>query len=553
MDDPTPFNIRVMDVDQFIQDRNLRPVTTAMIKEPSSTEFHPDGLFSEVIFGRVGTVDRLTTLGYIELNTTIIAPVVYQAIVKLGSLYGDIMAGRVYAIFNSTKQDFERVYGDPEDTDGADTGYNFFLSHFLDLRFKANQSSARSTRIQLVDTYRNICLYKRFLVQPAGLRDISNDATGKLIQDDVNKLYSTLIAYSFSIPPGNISPIYDTIRYNIQAKAVEIHEYLLNIMTGKHGFLQGSYAARRVALGTRNVLSAASYAAARPDDPQFLQPDETLVGLFQIMKAVQPLVYYGFKSLLINPIFGDAGTSYTIPLINPKTYQLEYHDIDEMERQKFTSSDGINGCINRFKNLDVRSKPITVRSTDKKFYYLMLVYDDQDKIMLFRSLDDLQKIIGKVDRRKVRPLTWIEAFYLITENAVVGKHGFLTRYPVLGDGSCYPSRIHLASTAPARIVALVDLLYPDMPVKVYPEYPILGKAYHDTLVPHSTKLAGLGADFDGDTSSYNVVLTDDSNEECADYLKSTKSLIDTQKRFVSGGMTDLCKLTLHNMSLMDAV
>lgn len=546
LDPADPFNIRIMDVDKFITDNQVQQVTTSLIKEPSSQMFNADGLFSEEIFGRIGTVDRLLTLGYIELNTTIIAPAMFKAMEKLGGIYIDIMAGRLYARWNDDLKDFERIYGDPEDDESADTGFNFFLTHYPKIKFKLTNSLSRESKVSLLDKYRDISLYKRVLVMPAGLRDISNDDSGKLIQDDINKLYAGLLSYTDSIPAGVTSATYDGIRYNIQAKVVEIYEYIYNMMTGKRGFLQGSYAARKIAMGTRNVISSAPMISRSPNDPQALKPDETMVGIFQTMKACQPLVFYGIKNLLINSVFGEVGSSYTITAINTKTFKLEYIEITDDERQRWTSADGINGMINRFQNLDVRDKPLTVYDKNKKPYYLMLVYDDDTEISLFRTVDDLKALGFPVDKSKIRPMTWVEFFYIATNIAVEGKHAFITRYPVLGDGGCYPSKIHLMSTSPGRIVNLVDLNSPGETVRMFAEYPILGNSYLDTMVINPNRLTGLGGDYDGDTCSFNMVLTDDANRECAAYLASTKSLINVDKYLLTANTTDLINLSLHN-------
>lgn len=546
---PAPFNIRIMDIDAFIKGHGAQRVTSTMIKEPSSLTFHPEGMYSELIFGKVGSPDRFIRYGYIELNTEILAPAIWAALRKLGGLYIEIAAGKAFAVWNDETKDFERVYSDPEEVEGASTGYNFFLSHFREIEFKLTDSLTREARVALLNKYRDRAIYKRYLVEPAGVRDITSDLTGKLVQDDVNQLYTRLLSYTMALPPGTSSPEYDAIRFNIQSVAVEIYDYIDGVMSGKNGFLQGVYTHRNIAGSTRNVISASSYLAPRPDDPRFLKPDETMVGLFQCMKAAQALVYHEFKRVFISPIFGDIGATYTVPLINPKTMRLEYKDITDDERQRFTSSDGISGIINRFGNTDYRAKPITIQTEDLKKFWLVMVYDDQDTIVLFRNIDDLEGIMGKVDRTKIRPLTWVEALYLVTASVVKGKHAFVTRYPVLGDGSCYPSKIHLTSTSPTRTVKLIDVLDPDRGAMSYPEYPILGCPYQDTVVPHSSKLAGLGGDFDGDTVSFTIVMDEGSNAECKEYLESTKSVIDVQRRFVSAA-SDLVNLTMHNMTVM---
>jgi hypothetical protein len=300
-------------------------------------------------------------------------------------------------------------------------------------------------------------------------------------------------------------------------------------------------------MGTRNVISVASYITQRPDDPQALNPNATKVGVFQTMKALQPLIVHGFRTIFINPVFGES-SSQNVPLIHPKTYLLSYQTITEEERLKFTSAEQIDNWISRFRNIDMRDHPIIVRDVDNKPFYLCLVYDEGDKITLFRSITDLKSMLGetKIDMLRVHPITWIETFYLITANAAKGRHGFVTRYPVLHDTSCYPTTIHVASTTPARVVTLVNLLDPEAEPIVYPEYPILGSPYLDTVVPHSARLSGLGGDFDGDTVSCNAVLSEEANKEIADYLASPRAVLDINRRLISGESTDLIALVLHN-------
>lgn len=490
-----PFNIRVMDVDAFVRDHHALPVTTGMIQEPSSNRFHPDGLYSEEIFGPLGSEERMTQFGYINLHTEIITPPVYVNLIKLGSHFEDIMAGRAYGVWDPVAKTITRVIGDPESVPGADTGFTFFLSHFPEMEFERTKSLVRDTKVDLLDKYRTISLITKCLVEPAGMRDISQDANGRMIQDDQNKLYATLIAYAQGIPPGAKSSLYDPLRYQIQCKVVEIYNYFNNFLSGKRGFIQGSYASRRIACGTRNVIAAATLTASTPDDPQMLKVDETRVGLFQTLKAFQPLMSYGFRTLFTSHIFGEDGTALNVPLTNPKTLALEYVAISDEERKKFTTSDGVGAWINRFRNTDVRFKPITVKGEDGKYYYLCMVYDTGDSICFFRTLTDLKEFLpGPVDKTKIRPLTWAEAFYTAAYIETKPCHVFVTRYPVIEDTSCYPSKIHVSSTSTARIVSVRDLINGSDDVVVLPEYPVLGSAFIDTVSCSPSKLAGLGAD-----------------------------------------------------------
>lgn len=543
-----PVNIGIMDVDNFIRDRKALPVTSSLVLEPSTNNFHPDGLYSEEIFGAVGSPERMLRFGYIDLNTQIFNPKIFGLICKLGSIYKDIMSGATYAVFDPVTKDFERVAGDPFDTPGADTGYSFFMRHFHELTFRRTASSRRDEKIEVITQYRNQAIISRYLVEPAGLRDIANDSSGRLVQDDVNKLYTSLLLYTRSIPKGSQSVLYDPVRYQIQSKAQEIYEYIENFVDGKRGFIQGSFARRKVAMGTRNVITAASFIAASPEDPQLLKTDDIMVGVYQTIKGLQPFTKHAWSTIFATPIFKAEATT-KVALSNPKTGKLEYTSISPSERDKWTSSDGIEKIINSFSNTELRKKPILIRDEEGVDYALLFVYDEGDTIALCRSIDDLETRWPRpIDKKKLRPITYIEAFYIIADIISIGKHATVTRYPVIEQGSVYVGKIHVVSTSPSRLVEVIDLMVPDYPPSIMRQYPILGSAYMDAAMIHPGKLAGLGADFDGDKVSVEYIWSSDANAECEEYLNSPRSIISTDLRFISGGFNYLSELFLFNLT-----
>ena len=536
-----PFNIRVMDVESYVRDHEIPRVTSLAINEPSSTEFHANGLFSEEIFGVLGTSDRLISFGYIDLNTTIIAPMIYKNLIKMSKLYAEIMAGKAYAVFDTATHDFTRVR-DPENVPDADTGYGFFMRHYRELDIPTSTSDRRDTQVDIINKYRDISQYSKILVLPAGLRDISTEDDGMPTQDDINGLYRTLLSYTFAIPPGSENSIYDAIRFNIQNKALEIYEYLENINTGKKGFLQGTYGARRVALGTRNVITAGTYSTPTPDHPQALQHDETKVGLYQTIKGLQPVVIHYFKQTFIDPVLGD-GSYQNIPLTDPKTNKLTMTKIPQKELDHYTSTEAIENWIRKFKNDDVRRSPIKIAGK-----YLVMVHDTGTEISLFRNVDDVENALGyKPKAQNIRPITWFEAFYLVAQQAAQHRYMFITRYPVISDESTYPTKIHLVTTEPARVVQFHDLLSNALS-QTYPQYPILGKPYVDSVIPHAGRLGGLGADYDGDTVSANFIMSKEANDEIRDYLSRLTSYISVTKSFITGGGTDIINLMIANMT-----
>lgn len=543
-----PVNLAIMDVDAFIQDNKCLPVTNPLMFEPSTNLFHPDGLYSDLIFGPTGSPERMLRFGYIDLNTQIFHPKIYKLIGQLGILYTDIMKGQAYAIFNPETQDFERVMGDPFIVEGADTGYSFFLKHFFDLKFRTTDSSKRDERIEVIEQYKSRALIDRYLVEPAGLRDIASDSSGRLVQDDINKLYISLMLYARSIPKGSTSPLRDPIRYQLQSKAQEIFDYLENILDGKRGFVQGHFARRKVAMSTRNVITAAPFIAGSPDDPQLLRADEVMVGVYQTMKGLQPFTKYGLNTIFINPIFKTEAVS-QIALSDLKTKELVYTTITPAERDKWISADNQDKIINSFRNTELRRKPVLIKDKDNKDYALCLVYDLGDEIILSRSIDDLQARWPRlVDKSRLRPLTYIEMFYLITEAVSKNKHVIVTRYPVIEQGSSYVAIPHIVSTTPSRKVTFYDLLSPYDVTYTLKQYPVLNAPFMDAAMVHPSKLGGLGGDHDGDKCSLEYIWTADANKECSDYLNKTRSVINTDLRFITGSGVYLTDIFLHNLT-----
>ena len=494
-----PFNVKLLDVNAYIRSWFVHPVVDLSFYAPTSgNAFSQTGLFSETIFGALGSTERMVTFGYIALNTSVLQPLIYKNLIKLAALYEEIITGNAYARFNDETHDFVRC-PDPEKFNDAGTGYTFFMNRFNDIQFARNDSRIRSDRIDIIEKFRDILFCDKFLVLPAGLRDLAEDQ-GAVTTDDINKLYQTLLSYSFALPPHSNSTIYDGVRTSIQKKVVEIYDYIENILTGKKGFIQGVWGHRHVALGTRNVITAASYATMTPNDPQTLQPDETKLGLFQTAKALQPIVVHHIRTSFLAPVFGEG--SNLVPLTDPKTYELAYRSLSNKELSRFDNPEAIEDWISRFQNVDIRNQPVTIYDVEGKPFYLLMVYDEGDEIALFRSLNEFQNVfLREIDHSKIRPLTWAELIYMAAYNASNGKHVFITRYPVIQDESCYPTKIHLSSTQPARVVRLMNTVI-DQVVYTYPEYPILGRPFLDSIQLATSRLSGLDADYDGDSTTY---------------------------------------------------
>lgn len=392
-----PFNIQILDPDSFIRKHGCMPVTSFAMYEASSTHFHPNGLFSETIFGQVGSRDRLIRRGYFDLRTKIITPHLYKQILTLKSFYKQILSGTAYAVLGND--------GDLElcdaSTPKAGTGFSFFLSVLPDIKFAQTSSSKRQDKIDLIYKYRDRLLIDKFIILPAGIRDVRIDKQGKSSSEEINKLYLNMLSFINALPiDGNNDPVYDPIRLQLQNKALEIYEYIASLMEGKHGFAQGKLVARNITYGCRNVITAPPMSkVSSPASAQAFQINEVMIPLFQAMKSAVPVMVFGLKQTYLGSIFNDQ--SLQVAGIDPDTLNLIHVSVTHRELQTFTTSQGINKLINNYRNPHFHFQPASFTGTDangkRKNFYMYLVYDDgKDDIFIFRNKDDISDYIKRM-------------------------------------------------------------------------------------------------------------------------------------------------------------
>jgi len=492
MPDKQPLNIQIMDIEKYIKERDILPVTSSFAKE-SDGSLHPDGLFSEDIFGEYGSSERLARFGYIDLRCKVIHPRLFNSIMRLKRFYQEVCSGREYAVFDTTTMDFEKAL--PEDP-GADTGYQFFFKHVKDIKHKETDSLARNTRIRVIEKFKDRLFISKHLVLPAGIRDIKLEEAYSTTEE-INKLYGGLLHLTMAMPEkGYTNPIYNTLRYAIQRKIGAIYDYIKNITDGKRGFFQKKYSRRAVALGTRNVISPADMSPSSPNSVQAVKSDETVVPLFQTMKGCQPLVMHELKALFFSSVIEEGAAK--ISVIHPSSYIIQYVSVSVDVKDKFLTSEGMSSMISRYRDPNNRHLPVTIEGEDEKHYYMYLTYKDKDVVYLFRSLHDFEKAYKdsgkKFDKDKVRGLTYAEMFYIATYLATRDKHVLTTRYPITGPESVYPAKIHLISTDVSDTVELRTIQGMDEKGTLLPHYPRYGQISKDSTSPHASMLALLGGD-----------------------------------------------------------
>lgn len=515
----------------------LRPTTALDTFQGATKDFHENGLYSVLTFGPIGSERRDLTFSYVDVGIDIISPAIALTLFELKHLYKDVMSGKRYAIWDEKEKDFFPAA--PTDK-GASTGYSFFISKYKELKPKENKSLIRQQNIDLFNRFREIALSRYVLVMPAGLRDMEVSPDGKNEREqDINKVYRRLISTASIIPTlgnTNTSAI-DPTRWSLQNIFNEIYKYFFDFADGKKGFIRGKWAARRLTNGTRNVLSSMDTSSAVMDRPDEMRPTDTVVGLFQGMKSLAPVAIHAVRTKYLPDTFGPDGTMY---LVNKKTLRRETVFVTTEDYDKFSTDEGIEKLINQFRDNTIRHKEITVQG-----HYLALIYNDGTEFKVFYDIADLPE--GR-DKKYVKGITYAELLYLSGHEIWNEYFTIVTRYPVAGQGSTYSSTIRLTTTTSVSMVWELNQDWEgrrekpaiDFPNRSIPEFV-------SSMAPHSSRLAGLVADFDGDTGSGDSVYTDEALEENRNMMKKATYWVESGRLTIDISGSGLVDRVMHNL------
>lgn len=518
--------------------RLLRPTSVLDIRQTNSSTFHEDGLFSTTTFGRVGTPERDKRFSYINLNTTILHPLYYRELCKLKSLYEGILTSREFATFSETGSDFII-----SDALSGKTGYLFFMTHFDKLKFERNGSKKRDTRIDFLEKYRDSCTYDRVMVLPAGLRDIQENSMGRETEGEINPFYRRIIGASNSLASNKTdSSLSDTSRLGIQTGFNNIFAHLSGMLKGKGGFITGKWGKRSIATTTRSVITSISTATEELGSGTSLGFNETAVGLLQACKSNIPLVQHAV--LNFTAMIFEGGRA---QLIDKNTLETEVANISNDTLDLWTTPTGIEKLVNAFITVSFRSQPCMVGQD----YYLALIWvgvvDNKKVYKILKSPSEVPEALK--DKGVVRPMTYTELFYLTRLDEWADDVYYLSRYPITGDESIYPSTCFIRTTVNSEVrYELTEDWVPNM-ARIARAYPILEKAtYMDSLSVHPSRLDGLGGDHDGDKMSSLSVFTVDAKKEVRDYLNSPEAYMNGDKRMMATPYGDSVERVLHNIT-----
>jgi len=459
-------------------------------------EIDEDGLYSQKIFGVVGSEARLNIWAYIDLHIEILHPRIYYYLTKLGMKYDKILSGKLYAIFDEKEKDFI-----VSDIANGETGFYFFMKHLPKVKFKDTGSKPRKDMYETIYKYlkAGTIMNDRLLILPAGLRDFQIDNKNKLIEDEVNDMYRSI--FNSAVLLKNISNIEyaDSFRYNLQRKVHDLYSHFMKLNDGKRAFIQGNWASRAVEFRSRTVITGTPIRIDDLRDVDEYLIDACDVGLKQYTKSIDPVTKHYITKYFISNAFKEG--EHTATLIT-KDYKKRIVNITLKMQESWTTNKGLDKIMNTIMDASVNNEPIMVGD-----FYLAVIVDKGDEIDYYNDIT----LIPQEDKKYIRPITYGEMFYVSIYEQINKHPGFIVRYPVTEQGSVVPVKIAVHTTSNSKTVKFnFKTLGKTLNIKRYPSQ--TDEWINGMNIPHF-RLDGLGADRDGDQMSLTTVLMEDSIKE----------------------------------------
>lgn len=230
--------LNLLDVSGFIERNGIKQVTgTRVYTGGGKTSLDPNGLFSEEIFGRLGSRERKKTFGYVDLKTKIIHPEVWPVLTSLNTeLTKYILNKEKYIITDEGTLEQNEI-------DGQSGVYNL-IKNFDKLNIQ-KLADKKSKEFEFIEQNKKYLFIDKYLILPAGIRDIfTSSMSGKTTvqYSEITQLYERLLKQSNSIVE-DIETLGDdfasTIIEKLQHTLNSINSWIKDRMKGKHGLIKG--------------------------------------------------------------------------------------------------------------------------------------------------------------------------------------------------------------------------------------------------------------------------------------------------------------------------
>lgn len=460
----------INNINDYIKINQIMEVTSPFILT-SDGNTDPEGIFSQEIFGRMGSRERAIKMGYINLKRKFIHPFVYDAIYQMYRNLPSIISGERWVKLGING---EIVTTTPNDVKG-ETGIDFFVNNWKKIKWDVNDDSKSRKKKEIIfSTMKEEEIFiDKWLVLPAMYRDINlhdKQSKGKIDMDESNSYYIRLINYVSSDSITFTSSF--MTQSNVQSLLSEIHNFFIKKPDGKRGLIHSGIMGKTVDYAAVAVISAPRFTAETVDEQQ-VPYNHIGVPLYLVCALFFPYIVKALED-----IFFDVNQSTKIILGD------ETVDVDE-KVQYNVDSESLTLLVEAYvkdKTKAIRTKRFTLSGTESGKFKLR------------------EEQLG-------RHFTLTDLLYRVAIDVVSNKNVYATRFPITDAGSTVIATIKVLTTEKTIDISngapsgTFDFEY----MRTYPYFPLdkNGKIkenrvrWIDTVVPNNSTLAAQGGDFDG--------------------------------------------------------
>lgn len=244
--------LKLLDIKKYIKDHNLKEVSSVSIFSPGGSGFDPKGRWSEEVFGRAGSSERKNRFGFINLQTKIINPTVYNIMLTCSPDIRNIMLGKERYNIKSGKLIPDEI---------GQTGILFLAENIKDIDFEKNVKKDKEDVGKFFEKNKRLLIIDKYLILPAGVRDLSaNKPAAKQFTSEINDLYERLLSLVGQMEFQEDSESKEVFTTFIQKVSLQIYKWLQNNVKGKTGVFRGTmlkktldYSARIIATSDPNI------------------------------------------------------------------------------------------------------------------------------------------------------------------------------------------------------------------------------------------------------------------------------------------------------------
>lgn len=256
----------------------LTPVSSPEYVSGKGLSLHPEGLFSESIFGSKDTSERRKTYSYVDLHCKVLHPALNTIIRKIEKKI--LLAINREATFNLDDHGF--FISDPE---GELNGISSIIKNFDKINLRAG-SQSREDLIKMIKSYykKDMIFISKIIIVPPYFREIELDEkTGGYNVNPLNEYYVKILRLSNQIESVDEGELFEVLSIKMNKLVLDLYEFISNQISQKQGLIRSNLLGKRADFTGRAVITGAS---------SEVKIDEIGVPFKMLVKLFEPFIIY---------------------------------------------------------------------------------------------------------------------------------------------------------------------------------------------------------------------------------------------------------------------